>query len=546
MMSFMRQLARILAIALGMLWIGCEDEINIYDQGSQEAVFQMETLDEPSGVVRYDAAGVLKVFEPAPSLEPEGENAGDYPLTLIASITPPYRESGELFTASHVDVAGKYAYVAYNTAGLVYEGAIDVVNISDANNPYVSSRLIFRNADVNAVVVQGAFLYAVGGVDAESSSSAVSNSFLARIPVSGGRLDADRIIYKFQPGYNATGVVARPDRILVSSGKEGSITAYRRSNLTVMAETYMADARHLANSPTGIAVLDAGNGVRLLDPNLNETGMIPIETDLGETTKRTLDTWNQWTIVAEAAKGAGIYNTSSGALVQYLPIPLHPEGVEDGFIVTNAVSVNENAIFMANGGAGLSFAEREGTGARTVGLIELGGSVNYVVSRDDFAFAASGNDGLHVIKLNRPPDSLDTRYLDIPPYEGLSRLRVAKGESAAFRGGKRLDKLGVGGSLLLAGSWTVYNEVTVEQEGTLMLVGNMAVGRNDLRQDVVVGEGALLQIEGHITIYGDLVLRDGSRLAFLGNQSSIDIFGKVRYEGETSIDGAFRDVRDAF
>jgi hypothetical protein len=542
----MRQIARILAIVLGMLWIGCEDEITVYDQVPQDAVFRMEALSEPAGVVRYDASGVLKVFEPSPSLGLESEIAGDYPLTLIASITPPYRESGELFTASHVDVSGKYAYVAYNTAGPVYEGAIDVVNISDANNPYVSSRLIFRNADVNAVVYQGGYLYAVGGVDAESSASAVSNSYLARIPVGGGNLDADRILYKFQQGFNATGVVARPDRILVSSGKEGSITAYRRSNLNVMAEIFMADARHLANSQTGIAVLDAGNGVRLMDPNLNETGMVPIETDLGETTKRTLDTWNQWIIVAEAAKGAGIYNSSSGALVQYLPIPLHPDGVDDGFIVTNAVSVNENAIFMANGGAGLSFAEREGTGARTVGLIELGGSVNYVVSQDDFAFAASGDDGLHVIKLNRPPDSLDTRYLDIPPYEGLSRMRVAKGESAAFRGGKRLENINVGGTLFLAGSWTVYNNVAVEPEGSLFLEGVMAVGRNDRRQDVVVEENALLQIEGDITIYGDLILREGARLVFPGDHSSIDVFGKVVYEGRASIEGNFRDVRSAF
>ena len=61
----------------------------------------------------------------------EGDPAGDYPLTLVASITPPTRGDGSLFTASHVDVEQDFAYIAYNTAGDVYEGAIDVVNISD-------------------------------------------------------------------------------------------------------------------------------------------------------------------------------------------------------------------------------------------------------------------------------------------------------------------------------------------------------------------------------------------------------------------------------
>ena len=542
----MRQYTMVLITVLGFLWMGCEDETIFYDEAPQEAVFDLEEADDLSETVKFGAAGVLKVFEPGHSIEGEEETAGDYPLTLVASIDPPVREDGSFFTASHVDVAGNYAYVAYNTAGDVYEGAIDVINISDANNPYTSSRLIFRNADVNALVYDGGYLYAVGGVDAESSASAISNSFMARIPVGRGSLNPEGINYRFQQGFNATGVIARPDRILVSSGKEGSVTAFRKSNLSVIAEAYMADARNLAHSQAGIAVLDAGNGVRLMDPNLNEIRMIPLSADLGETTKRTLDAWNQWIIVAEGPSGAGIYNASSGNLLQYLPIPLHPDGVEEGFVVTNAVSVNENAIFMANGGAGLSFAEREGSGARTVGLIELGGSVNYVVSQDDFAFAASGSDGLHVIKLNRPPDSLETKYVDIPLYEGKSRVRIEKGAAAAFRGGKRLDNIQVEGDLLLRGSWTVFNEVTLGKDAVLRISGMLAMGRNDRRQILRVGSGALLEIEGDLAIYGDLVLEEGARVSFLGNRSSAAIFGQVRYEGKATVEGRFRDVRSAF
>jgi hypothetical protein len=314
----------------------------------------------------------------------------------------------------------------------------------------------------------------------------------------------------------------------------------------VLSEIFVADARSLAPSATGVAVLDAGSGVRMLESDLTESNLIPVSSDLGEESKKTLDTWEAWVIVAEGANGAGIYETSTGTLVQNLPIPSIPEGVDSQYVVTNAVSVNENAIFMANGGAGLSLAEREGSGATTMGTIELDGSVNYVVSQDDFAFAASGSNGLHIIKLNRPADSLDTRYLDLPLYEGKSRLIVNSGVSTAFRGSKSLEQVKVSGSLRLGGSWTVHEDVTVAPNGQLELLGKMAVGRNDHRMQVVIGSGATLLVEGSLTIYGDLILEEGASLKFRGSGAVADVFGQVRQEGDASIQGTFRDVRGAF
>jgi len=536
-----------LFIGIGALvWIGCADETTVYDNGDENDPFIIENGSNPTSAVSFKASGVLRLTGRSLPMSPADTTAGDYPLTLVASIIPPTREDGSIFTASHVDVEGDFAYVSYNTAGDVYEGAVDIINISDPNNPTVSSRLIYRNADVNAVDFDGGFLYAVGSVDSETSASAISNSFVARIPSMGGVLETDGIIYGFQQGYNATGVVSRPDRLLVSSGKEGSIVAYSKTDLSVLSEIFVADARSLAPSATGVAVLDAGSGVRMLESDLTESNLIPVSSDLGEESKKTLDTWDAWVIVAEGANGAGIYEASTGTLVQNLPIPSVPAGVDSQYVVTNAVSVNENAIFMANGGAGLSLAEREGSGATTMGTIELDGSVNYVVSQDDFAFAASGSNGLHIIKLNRPADSLDTRYLDLPLYEGKSRLIVDSGTAAAFRGSKSLEQVTVDGSLRLSGSWTVHEDVTVAPNGRLELLGKMAVGRNDGRKQIVVGSGATLIVEGSLIIYGDLILKEGATIEFLGSGAVADVFGQVRQEGDASIQGAFRDVRGAF
>ncbi|TXE01240.1 hypothetical protein ESV85_22125, partial [Algoriphagus aquimarinus] len=72
--------------------------------------------------------------------------------------------------------------------------------------------------------------------------------------------------------------------------------------------------------------------------------------------KRTLDIDNGNLYVAEGANGAGIYKMADGSLISNLAIPIRPENVESGDIVTNAVSVDNNLLFMANGAAGISIS----------------------------------------------------------------------------------------------------------------------------------------------------------------------------------------------
>jgi hypothetical protein len=526
--------------------VGCSDETTVYRDSLREDVV-LETGDDLLTSVNFRAAGVLEIYEEEKNLAgKDPDQAGDYPLTLIASVAPPSYQSGDQLTATHVDVHGNFAYVSHNTVGPAFYGAVDAVDVSDPHNPRVTSRLFFLNADINSLKYDNGFLYVAGGMDSELSAMATSNSFVARIPAWDGSLNTEGILYGFQQGNNATDVDVRAGRVLVSSGREGSITEYDKADLSILSETYMADARALEIIDAGIAALDAGTGVRLLNENLEETGLIPIPTDLGEATKKTLEAWEDHLVVAEAEKGAGMYPNTGGSLLQYLPIPIHPEGVDSGDIVTNAVTVNEDILFMANGGAGLSIADQDGNGARTVGIIELDGSVNYVVSRGDYAFAASGTNGLQIIKLNRVSESLAATCAELPVYDGTSKLNVLEGETVAYQGEKRFNNINVMGSLMLCGSWTVVNHVDIKTNAAFQLYGTLAVGQNSQRRNIKVGENALLQIEGDVTVYGDLILMEGASLEFLGSDSVMDVFGEVKYEGAAIVKGVFRDVRGKF
>ena len=535
------------ALGLTLFFIGCSDETTVFQNDLEESLV-IENTAALQAAIDYNPAGVLEIFNEN-SLTAKAEvPAGDYPLTVIASVSPPSYQAGDNFTASHVSVEGDYAYVTYNTIGEVYSGAIDVVDVSDPHNPQLTSRLFFMNADLNSITYDNGFVYAAGGLDAANSAIASSNAFVAKISVSGGALSTDNILYGFQQGDNATDVIAESSRILVSSGKEGSITAYNKTDLSILSETYVADARAMSATTAGIAVLDAGSGVQMMDANLVSNGLIPITTDLGVASKKTLATQGDKIIVAEAAKGAGIYNSVNGQLIEYLDIPVRPDGAEAGDIVTNAVVANEEALFMANGAAGMSLSETDASGSTSaVGILELEGSINYVASRGDYAFAASGTRGLQIIKLNRPTPSLAGDCVGLPIYEGSAKLTVDKGAALEFSGSKQFNSLGVDdASLLLCGTWTVSNDVGIKNAGAFNLFGSLSVGRFNRRKKIVVEQGSTLRIDGSVTIYGDLELKDGSTLEVLGSNSVIDVFGDVKMDNDVTITGTFRDVRNKF
>ncbi|MGB5317518.1 MAG: hypothetical protein WBN25_00590, partial [Eudoraea sp.] len=199
-----------------------------------------------------------------------------------------------------------------------------------------------------------------------------------------------------------------------------------------------------------------------------------------------------------------------------------------------------------NGGAGLCLSEENSDTTGLVGIIELEGSINYVASKGDYIFAASGLEGLQIIKLNRPSNSLEASCQDTPKYSGSSNLNVNQGQQLAYSGSKRFNNFTVSGELLLCGSWTVKETVTIKNNASFALSGTMVIARNNKRRDLTVNQDAKLTIEGDVTIYGDLVLDNGATLEFLGSDSKINIFGEVITNGNVTITGEFEDIRNKF
>ena len=540
-----------IAISVTFLVASRSDETTIFENPEDNLVKETNQLKLDNSV-SFERAGVLDIYEdPISSAKRynatgKAEQAGDYPLTLVAQIAPPSFENGENLTATHVALNGDYGYVSYNTVGQDYVGAVDVIDISDPNNPRVTSRVYFTNADLNSIAYDAGYVYAAGGVDSEKSVTATANSVVVKIAVSGGRLNTSDITFGFQEGFNATDVSIMNNNVIATSGQDGFVVIYDKNDMSILNEASFADLRSVAYNGNEIAVLDAAQGVSFLDQSLNVTRTIGIESDFGIDAKRTLDFSNDNIVVAEGSKGAGIYNANSGGFVEYLPILTSPENAEQGDIVTNGVAVNENVLLMANGAGGLSLNENTTDNTQGVGVIELTGSINYVASKGDYIFAASGKSGFQIIKLNRPTQSLVSSCENLASFNGDSSYSVPAGEEQAYSGSKRFNSLTVDGTLLLCGSWTVKDDITINENGVFEMNGTIVVGRTNRSRDIVVKAGATLRIEGSVSIYGDLILEDGATVEFLGDSTIAVIWGSVVKAGSATVTGTFNDYFNKF
>jgi hypothetical protein len=537
-----------------VLVTSCSDETSIFIDEQKSSIFEENDAVTLAGSVNFDNAGVLDItidenYSGKRTSKAVEEPAGNYPLTLITQVNPPTYGPITGLTAAHVYVEDDFAYVAYNTAGEDYAGAIDIINVADPNNPLVTSRVVYSNADINSLQYSNGFLYAVGGMDATSSFTALSNSFITKIPIFGGIMDTNAgVIYGFQAGDNATDIVIDGKEAYVTSGKDGTITIYDTKDLDIKKEEAFSDLRSLAFDNNKVALLDATMGIRILDDNLKLKKEIPIDTDFGLYTKRSIDFIGDKIIVAEGSKGAGVYSYDSGTLLQYIPVIVDPNVAPTGDIVNNAVAINEDMVLMANGGAGLSISDDKGDTTEPYGVIQLFGSINYVQTVGDYAFAAAGKEGLQIIKLNRLSLSLEAQCSSLAEYNGSSKLVINEGEDIAFSGSKsfNLIKLEKEASLLMCGSWTVRNDVDIKDDSLLEMSGSISVGSNKRQKEIKVEKGATFRVEGSVIIYGDLILEDDSTIEFIGEDSVINIFGKVEIKDNVSVLGTFEDVQNKF
>ena len=438
--------------------VSCTDQTTVYNLQEQgrallleesNTILQNSIAPESNGVLpiyfvheNYDEGLIeksglsLKTFPENNRTSANGNIANassDFHLNLVGQVSSPSFEGSSNLTATHVDYEDEFAYVSYNTIGETYAGAVDIIDLSNPLSPILASRMYMYNRDANVVFYDNGYVYVLGGVDAEKVLEATEESFIAKIGVQDGVMDLDNLTYFYQQGNTATGITKLGNSFYVSSGTDGVIAKYDGDTFSKSKEIAFSDLRSVTSESGKLAVLDGSTGVTVLDGELNTLSTISTNTDLVEDAKRTIAIMDGKLIVAEGAEGAGVYNLDTGTLEERLNILVDPENISPSDKVTNAVSVNGSSTLLANGGAGLAIKVKNDL-LDLMGVVELNGSINYVISDGDYIFAASGNSGLQIINKIRTDESKvipEGNYLIRARHSGrvigLSSLSTANG-----------------------------------------------------------------------------------------------------------------------
>ena len=542
------------SIILSFLAIACSDSNDDFDENEYtQQNFEINNDESKlESVLSRNGAGVLSISSITASnraslsrqaVEDEDPQVSDIALEQIATVDPPVVD-GTTLRASHVKIDGNYAYVTYMMEGEAYLGGIDIINITDKTNPFVESRVTSDIVDFTSAYFNDGRLYFASAVNTDELLNLEYRANIGYVSVSDGNFLQD---FQLKPieGNVAVDIAGFNDRIIGVSGATGVLGLYNAANLETIQEQTIPDLRSIAYGDNKIAVLSGSEGLAMYNPNdLSVLNNISTP-NLASESKRTIAFKDQAILVSEGSNGVGIYDSNSGNALQQLDIQILPEAeYDDADVVTNAVSIAGDFILMANGGAGFGIAKLDENNTLVEeGVVDLEGSSNYIQSDGEYIFVASGTGGLRIIKISQP--EVNENFAECESYDvytGRSNLNVNSNEVLAYRGSATLKNLNVGGDFTFCGSINIQNGANINSQGEFNMRGAMAVGTYGRNHDLNINSGSVLRIEGSLTVYGNLNLNSGATLEFVGENSSIHVFGTVRQNSGSTVVGTYNDT----
>lgn len=518
------------------------DETNTDNQAKDNTIQINNDITSLSKRLDYTNSGVLSITGSSTGkfAKSAQSSTNDLPLVQIAEVNPPTDSNGRTLQANHVAVNGNYAYVAYTMSGEVYSGAIDVIDVSDPYKPKLITSALIANTDITSLTYSNGNLIIGAATDIDKKPELASPAVIITMQLSSGML-TDKYIVTDLEGKVTTDVAANSSSYFATTGDQGSLFKINSSTKAISAKVTVEDLRSVAISGDKIVTLSGTKGVNIYNEStLALQKSFTTSTDVSAA-KRTMDFDGTKLLVSEGFNGLGVYDINSGSKLQTIAIT--NSGEEN---VTNAVSVNDGYAFVANGAAGLN-VYKTGTQLSLLGTVDIIGSSNYVKSSGNFIYVASGKGGLKIIKMEKPNTTFDscTQY---GAYNQGPNLILNSNEIKSYSGSTAISSamINSGAVLTHCGSITIQNGLTLNSGGTFNMRGTLLQGKYQQQNptELIINSNAVLQIEGTVVIWGDLRLNSGAKINFIGNDSSISIYGKVIKNSNVTITGNYKDTEN--
>lgn len=487
--------------------------------------------------VSFEGAGVINLNK-GNTTSKTTNSASDFPLVQIGEIHAPLDAFGRKLQANHVYVQDKYAYVAYTYQGEEYSGALDVIDVSDPYSPKIINSALIKNTDITSLTYADGKLLLAAAADLDQFPDLTSPSIVIEMQLNNGLLTDNYTIVPLQ-GQVTTAIVQNGNAFFSVTGDKGKLFKNILGTNLEMGNVSLDDLRAVLLHNDEVITLSGTNGVQIFkENNLALARSFSTPQDV-HGAKRTMDIYQQKLLVAEGFNGVGVYTIATGQKVQTLPINgITDDSMDANEIVTNAVSVNDNKTFVANGAAGISVYQNNTT-FDWLGKIAINGSSNYVKSKGDYIYVASGKGGLKILKIEGKPETVNCGQY--PIYTGNASITLNSNEQKSYSGSTALSSIIVnsGARLIHCGALAVEQNIQLNSDATMEVFGTLAQGQFNKNSHLTINSNAELKVSGSVVIYGDLKLNSGAKLTFVGSGSSITIFGTVTKGDNVKITGNF-------
>ena len=336
------------------------------------------------------------------SLNPQTDYLQNYVFTHIAEVAPPLHD-GHALQATHVDIVDHYAFVTYNTKGEVWRGGLEVFDVSDIENPQIISQVILPNTDINAVEYKDGKLYVVGANNNDAWPVGLEYpAFLGVISLNEAMEFVQFDTLVSLKSYSANDIKLSEDHIYTTSASDGEFAVFNYELEKVFSEE-LDHARSVNMNDTYVAVLlgEPGRLRKYRRPNHTFTAEFEVGGANTPASKTEIAANNKYYFAALNEGGLKMIKWAGG-IKQHIPRPETPPGELDENYVTNSVTLNKDLLFIGNGEAGVyvgGIVKELNDSIVLMGSFQLEGSTNFVESKSDVLFVATGLGGLNILSV---------------------------------------------------------------------------------------------------------------------------------------------------
>ena len=416
-----KKLVPALTLLVALVHLSCSDASGPGDQANGRITITNNTGVLASRVtyfddtVALDTVGIGYPSTPAPlasaaiGRSSTASQAG-WVLKLKAEIAPP-SIGGQVLQATAVSIVGNLAVVSYGMVGSQYIGAVDVIDVSNKNQPVLVSEALFQNTDVFAVTTSGQNVYVA---EATGDTGFASPAVFEIMQLSGNQLVLSGNKRRGLSSFVATSVAPGASRAFATSGDAGGLFGLNPSTLAVTDSIPLHDARWVTVSGGKVVVIQGTPG-KLTVYNESNMGLVGswsfAGADIAES-KSQADIAGGKAFIAAGDSGVRVHSISTGLQVGVVPRP-NPDslGLSPSVVVTNSVAIDQDLMFISNGEAGVYLAQGSQafstTGSEVQQTIAVRGklrfgnlqSVNHVALSSGTLIVAAGLGGLKIVQV---------------------------------------------------------------------------------------------------------------------------------------------------